>query len=247
MRYYIPTVLEEAYSLSKDAIMYRIRKGILKAIKIPMSEKSSHHFFYAIPASELPKIEKFKLREPEFRKKHQPDYWQEYFSKKHEEEKALEEYNRLQRERRLRYQSYDDYMQSEDWQKKRLQRLKIDDFQCQRCGTAKNLQVHHITYRHFRDEPMEDLITLCDNCHREIHKHDFNAFADGEDIDKDLGVDIEAEKAKEISHLSRVNPETLKALFPTIYKELHGDKIQPQKDDDEITMLLERLNPANKN
>lgn len=68
---------------------------------------------------------------------------------------------------------YQDYIKSSDWKKQSKRRMAIDDFKCQRCGTAKNLVVHHITYDRLGNEKMEDLITLCRKCHEEIHKNDF--------------------------------------------------------------------------
>ena len=75
-------------------------------------------------------------------------------------------------ERRRDNPAYYGYFNSEVWREKRMQRLKLDGFQCQMCGTAKNLRVHHITYENFGHEAMEDLITLCDNCHSKAHAKD---------------------------------------------------------------------------
>ena len=71
------------------------------------------------------------------------------------------------------FNSYDEYIHSEEWQKRRLQILKRDNYQCQRCGSAKQLRVHHIHYPEvYGEEPDEDLITLCDSCHTFVHKSD---------------------------------------------------------------------------
>ena len=68
---------------------------------------------------------------------------------------------------------YYEYIHSEEWRQKRNQVLKRDGFRCQMCGTAKNLRVHHISYEHLnQDEELDDLITLCDNCHTKIHEQD---------------------------------------------------------------------------
>lgn len=65
---------------------------------------------------------------------------------------------------------YDEYLNGDIWKRKREQRLAIDKYRCSNCGTAKNLHVHHVTYEHLGDEPMEDLITLCQRCHELIHR-----------------------------------------------------------------------------
>ena len=174
MPYYSIDTLADAYSLSAEAIKYRIKKGILKAIKLSMSEQSPHYFKFVVPESELPKIEKFKLSEPQILEVNQPEYWTEYFRKQRAEREKCNKINEQARIRYEKYRMYDEYMHSEDWLQKRMQRLQMDNFQCQICGTAKNLRVHHITYAHIRNEPMEDLVTLCDECHRKVHENDIN-------------------------------------------------------------------------
>lgn len=69
---------------------------------------------------------------------------------------------------------YEEYLQSDIWREKRMKALKRDGFQCQICGSGKNLQVHHIRYPNtYGEEPLEDLITVCDVCHSaKLHKRD---------------------------------------------------------------------------
>ena len=68
---------------------------------------------------------------------------------------------------------YYDYLQSEEWQQKRRQRLKIDGYRCQLCGSGVNLRVHHITYEHLHtDAEIGDLVTLCYDCHEKVHAKD---------------------------------------------------------------------------
>jgi len=50
--------------------------------------------------------------------------------------------------------------------------LARDGWRCQDCGTAKNLQVHHLRSRgRLGDDAEENLITLCAGCHRARHVH----------------------------------------------------------------------------
>ena len=50
--------------------------------------------------------------------------------------------------------------------------LARDGWRCQDCGTAHNLQVHHLRARsQFGDDAEENLITLCAGCHRARHLH----------------------------------------------------------------------------
>lgn len=71
------------------------------------------------------------------------------------------------------FNSYQEYMQSELWRRKRTRILARDNYRCQKCGSAINLRVHHIRYPEcFGDESDDDLITLCDSCHQEVHRKD---------------------------------------------------------------------------
>lgn len=70
---------------------------------------------------------------------------------------------------------YDDYLQTDVWRELRNERLRLDHYQCQYCGTAQNVEVHHLRYplEAWGTEDVEtDLITLCSTCHAETHKHD---------------------------------------------------------------------------
>ena len=67
-------------------------------------------------------------------------------------------------------EDYYRYLESITWKLKRLEVLKRDRFRCRDCGRCNcSLQVHHLTYANLYDEPLEDLITLCDDCHKKRH------------------------------------------------------------------------------
>ena len=70
---------------------------------------------------------------------------------------------------------YNEYLKSDKWRKKRSERLKIDNYTCQKCGSGRNLNVHHLNYKHLGNENVyDDLITLCETCHKEIEKRKKN-------------------------------------------------------------------------
>jgi len=62
-----------------------------------------------------------------------------------------------------------------EWQKKRLEILNRDDFQCQSCmDTETTLNVHHKYYT--KDKKLWEydddcFTTLCENCHSDIHNY----------------------------------------------------------------------------
>ena len=74
--------------------------------------------------------------------------------------------------------SYDNLLHDVRWYKKRATILARDNSQCQYCGSYDNLQIHHKYYSKYPDEtkvypwdyPNDALITLCDNCHKRVHK-----------------------------------------------------------------------------
>jgi len=62
------------------------------------------------------------------------------------------------------------YLQTDDWNQIRLHILKRDNYTCVMCGrNGGRLYVHHKTYQRWSKEHLNDLITLCYNCHEEIH------------------------------------------------------------------------------
>lgn len=86
---------------------------------------------------------------------------------------SLQKESRKPKEHKARpFVNYHEYMESDEWKAVRGKRMKLDRFQCTMCGTAKNLTVHHITYERLGREDMDDLITLCKDCHAKVHEND---------------------------------------------------------------------------
>ena len=65
-------------------------------------------------------------------------------------------------------EEYNEYLNSEKWQSKRLKVLHRDGYICQACCTRKAVQVHHKSYRFVGDEPLYHLISVCLPCHEKI-------------------------------------------------------------------------------
>lgn len=69
-----------------------------------------------------------------------------------------------------RQKEYLAYLESPHWKALRGEALKRDGNKCTRCGSGIILQVHHMIYRtRFEDSLVEDLITLCKECHQAEH------------------------------------------------------------------------------
>jgi 5-methylcytosine-specific restriction endonuclease McrA len=49
---------------------------------------------------------------------------------------------------------------------------KRDDYKCRNCHTTKYLELHHIIFRSQGGKDIEEnLVTLCNRCHRWAHKY----------------------------------------------------------------------------
>ena len=62
------------------------------------------------------------------------------------------------------------YLKSDEWKRKRYVVLKRDNWRCVYCG-ARATQVHHKRYakRNIGKEPIEWLVSVCDDCHNSKH------------------------------------------------------------------------------
>ena len=121
--------------------------------------------------------------------------------------------------------TYKEYLQSDDWKRKRDYRRKIDG-RCAICGSPLDLNVHHLTYDNVPHEEMTDLVTLCRFHHMEIEKMKTKPWYDSFHI---LNHMLAAQFCKENEHLdySAGGPKDYcqikviqKDLFP--YMKNHG-------------------------
>ena len=65
---------------------------------------------------------------------------------------------------------YLEYLASKKWQIKRQLVFERDNYKCQNCIENRADEVHHLTYERLFDEDLEDLISMCTNCHRKLHE-----------------------------------------------------------------------------
>ena len=68
--------------------------------------------------------------------------------------------------------TYAQYLRSDKWREIRKKILERDGYKCKFCGSTENLRVHHKSYESIYEEEfaLNDLITLCDKCHSELHE-----------------------------------------------------------------------------
>lgn len=65
---------------------------------------------------------------------------------------------------------YKEYLKSNHWVKFRLKRLKEIKC-CELCKEVKPYyELHHLTYERLGNEKFSDVVALCNDCHKGIHK-----------------------------------------------------------------------------
>jgi len=68
--------------------------------------------------------------------------------------------------------SYSEKLRDPRWQKKRLQVMERDDWECRLCGDGSTtLNIHHLSYHGDPwDSPDDELICICEHCHSEVEQ-----------------------------------------------------------------------------
>lgn len=74
----------------------------------------------------------------------------------------------------VRLLNYSDFLQTPYWKIVSKYKKSQNDFKCQLCNSGGTLNVHHKTYarhgyEHLTDVIKNDLICLCENCHKKFH------------------------------------------------------------------------------
>jgi 5-methylcytosine-specific restriction endonuclease McrA len=70
-------------------------------------------------------------------------------------------------------QAYEAYISSNEWKVLRAYALERDGCRCRLCNSETNLEVHHRVYpERFEQDALDNLTTLCFDCHKAYHKHE---------------------------------------------------------------------------
>lgn len=70
------------------------------------------------------------------------------------------------------WREYNAYLLTDKWKMKRLKVLERDNYLCQACLETQATQAHHLTYKHVFNEPLFDLIAICQPCHDQLTELD---------------------------------------------------------------------------
>lgn len=70
---------------------------------------------------------------------------------------------------------YAEYMQSDEWKRKRTRIRRRARGWCERCGVNRRYAIHHLTYERLGHEELGDLLAVCQGCHDFLHaKSDYD-------------------------------------------------------------------------
>lgn len=132
---------------------------------------------------------------------------------------------------------YQAYLNSPKWQATRKRLYKLYDYKCDKCGSPKNLCVHHITYENLGEEKDDDLVVLCQRCHRQLHDPfnsiDYLMIAEGEAyLELDADNDETKNRAKWLAPLI--------SEFIEIVKQIDFGKIDYKKGDYSVSLIRHR-------
>jgi 5-methylcytosine-specific restriction endonuclease McrA len=75
-----------------------------------------------------------------------------------------------ERKQREWFREHDLYLLTPLWRLKRKAVLDRCHYVCEGCGTQSAVEVHHLTYTHWKREFLFELVGLCAECHKRVHE-----------------------------------------------------------------------------
>jgi hypothetical protein len=81
--------------------------------------------------------------------------------------------------RKSQFYNYHKYLQSEEWKIIRDKVVERDNGLCLYCKTKPAQEVHHKHYKTIYKESLDNLESVCSDCHRAIHKRVFDEVLKG--------------------------------------------------------------------
>jgi hypothetical protein len=78
--------------------------------------------------------------------------------------------HKSKKQRKPRRTSYEKFIASDLWQNRKNKYYQSHERRCAACNSYKYIQLHHMVYGEFGNEPDEHLIPLCDTHHKGYHE-----------------------------------------------------------------------------
>lgn len=97
--------------------------------------------------------------------------WDEELARKFYAERQQQQLALRETEREDWFREHDQYLQSPQWRTLRRKVLDRAKNLCEGCRDKPPTQVHHLTYAHWKNEFLWELVAVCDDCHERIHPH----------------------------------------------------------------------------
>lgn len=67
------------------------------------------------------------------------------------------------------FEEHDAYLRTPKWRSKRAAVMRRANGVCEGCADHQATQVHHLTYEHWQEEFLWELVAICDDCHERAH------------------------------------------------------------------------------
>lgn len=96
---------------------------------------------------------------------------EEWWERVRDEKKILADLKKEYRYYNSPWYKYYEYRSSNNWKEKRKLIFERDNKTCQICKIDTATEVHHLSYQNIFNEPLEDLVAICFNCHRKEHQN----------------------------------------------------------------------------
>lgn len=69
------------------------------------------------------------------------------------------------------FEAYSHYLKSSEWKEVRARVLRRAQGVCEGCGIKEAAEVHHLTYDHWGNEFLFELMAVCSDCHERLHAY----------------------------------------------------------------------------
>jgi hypothetical protein len=148
----------------KDPVRYRQTNNV---ITVRMQCRACKRLHGAIPKNSQSNLEMLPLLDGDCLRKWE-DEQRLAGRHKHEARLALQQEHEEAQSRRW-WEWYNLYLRSPEWRQRRAKVMDRAGNICEACRERPAAHAHHLNYAHVGNEPLFDLVAICQQCHDEIH------------------------------------------------------------------------------
>lgn len=80
---------------------------------------------------------------------------------------------------RFSFEEHNRYLLTPAWRQRRTLVLQRSRGKCEGCGVKDAEQVHHLSYAHWKEEFLWELVAVCLECHERFHQRELKKFERG--------------------------------------------------------------------